>query len=331
MSVIDTPALLLQQDLSMSVGSRSLKEPGRDEALVRVRWAGLCGSDLHVMRTGAWVREWPATLGHEIYGTIEWAPDGSGLSAGQPIVADSRVPCGQCRHCLDHRRDECIHPEFVGEARPGGFAQYCVLPVTTLHRVPAELAGANAALSEPLAVILHGLSLLRSYPKRALVIGHGPIGALANIELRRRFPNVEVDVAEPAQLRASLARALGSRTVAATGELESSGYDTVIDAAGYVGSLTDAIGACAPRGQVLVLSLSDREVSVRPADLVESNITLIGSNAFVDELPAAIELLAAEAWRYQPVITDAVSLDELPDVARAQLREPDAVKVLVCP
>jgi threonine dehydrogenase-like Zn-dependent dehydrogenase len=331
MTALETPAFLLERDLSMRVGSRSLAELGPDDALIRVRWAGLCGSDLHVMRTGAWVRNWPATLGHEIFGTIERAPEGCGLSAGESVVADSRIPCGDCLHCLEQRRDDCANVEFVGEACPGGFAELCVLPARMLHPVPASLPGASAVLSEPLAVILHGLSLLRSEPRRALLLGHGPIGALANIELRRRFPEIELDVAEPAGLRAQLARALGSRTAASSSGLDTGAFDTVIDAAGYDGSMIDAVRACAPRGQLLILSLAGTPVSVRPADLVENGLCLIGSNAFTRELPQAIELLASEPWRYEPVITDAIALSELPDVARAQLRRPDAVKVLVHP
>jgi threonine dehydrogenase-like Zn-dependent dehydrogenase len=331
MSAIETPALLLERDLSMHVGSRSLAAPAADEALVRVRWAGLCGSDLHVMRTGDWVREWPATLGHEIYGTIESAPPGSGLSAGQGVVADSRVPCGHCAYCASSQPELCVGVEFVGEVRPGGFAGLCVLPAALLHPVPRELEGATASLSEPLAVVLHGISRLRVEPRNVLVLGHGPIGSLTNIELRRQFPSIDIDVAEPTTLRAQLARALGSRTVESARELGAAAYDTVIDAAGYGGSLSDAIGACAPRGQVLLLSLGHSEASIKPADLVERAITVVGSNAFVSELPDAIGLLAAERWRYEPVITDAISLGELPALARAQLERPDAIKVVVCP
>jgi threonine dehydrogenase-like Zn-dependent dehydrogenase len=331
MSGVETTAFLLEQDLTMRVGSRELPALAPDEALVRVRWAGLCGSDLHVMRTGAWVREWPATLGHEIYGTVERAPESSALRPGQAVVADSRVTCGRCPSCVNGRPDDCMRVEFVGEARPGGFAEFCALPARMLHPVPDALQGASAVLSEPLAVVIHALATLRSEPRRVLIIGHGPIGALINIELRRRAEAVTIDVAEPAELRASLARALGSHAATSTLELEGGSYDTVIDAAGYSGSLADAVRACAPRGQVLIVSLSERPVSLRPDDLVERSLCLLGSNAFAGELPEASELLAAERWRYEPVITDAISLSELPDVARAQLRSPESVKVVISP
>jgi threonine dehydrogenase-like Zn-dependent dehydrogenase len=253
MSQLKARAFLLDRDLSMRVGTRTIPMLSPDEALVRVRWAGLCGSDLHVMRTGDWVIDWPATLGHEIYGTVERAPEDGSLEAGDAVVADSRIPCKRCQHCLAGDTDRCVDVRFVGEACPGGFAEYCVLPSSMLHRVPVELQSATAVLSEPLAVVLHALSLLRSEPRRVAILGHGPIGALINIELQRRLPDLAIAVAEPTSLRAKLARALGAHTVDFADELTGASYDTVIDAAGYDRSLGDALALVSTRGQVLVL------------------------------------------------------------------------------
>jgi threonine dehydrogenase-like Zn-dependent dehydrogenase len=333
MAVRTVEAFLLDRDLGTSIGTRALDDPRPDEALIRVRYAGVCGSDLHVLRSGDWVEDdqWPATLGHEIYGVVEEASGDGALQAGDHVVADSKVPCGRCALCLGGRPDFCADVRFVGECRPGGFASHCVLPTSLLHRVPAELHSSTAALAEPLAVAIHGLSHLREEPRRVAVLGHGPVGALIHIQLRRSHPDAQVTVAEPAPLRAQLARALGADAVAGAQELPPAAFDTVIDAAGYGGSLNDALALVAPRGQVLVLAIARRPVEVVPADLVERGVAIFGSNAFCDELPAAIAALAAEPRAYEPVITRAVSLAELPAVLRAQLQRPDEVKVLVCP
>jgi 2-desacetyl-2-hydroxyethyl bacteriochlorophyllide A dehydrogenase len=328
MTVADVPAFLLDADLRMTVGRRTLAEPGPDEAVVRVEWAGICGSDLHVMRSGAWVADWPATLGHELFGRVQSAPAGSDLAPGTRVVADSRIACGECAACAVDP-DTCPDIQFVGEARPGGFATHCVLPVSMLHRVPEHLRGSTAVLAEPLAVVLHGLARLDRDPRRVAILGHGPIGALTHIELRRRFPAAEVDVAEPTALRALLAAAEGARTVSLATDLTARGYDTVIDAAGYRGSLTDAVALAGAGAQLLLLAISDAPVELRPIDVVERRLRIVGSNAFQGELDAAIELLAAEPWRYDPIVTEAVELAELPAVAARQLDRPDAIKVLV--
>src|SRR5581483_7111878 len=134
----------------------------------------------------------------------------------------------------------------VGECRPGGFAGLCVLPSSLLHPVPDGLVPETAVLAEPLAVAMHGLGRLSQRPQRVAVLGHGPIGALVQIELRRRFPDAEVTVAEPVPLRAQLARALGAEVAGTAADLPDHRYDTVVDAAGYATSLTDALSLLAP-------------------------------------------------------------------------------------
>lgn len=328
-STLTTEALLLERDLGMAVGARTLPARGPDDALLEIEWAGLCGSDLHVARTGDWVTDWPATLGHEIYGRVLEAAPGSTLASGTPVVADSRLPCGRCVACCAGARDDCAAIRFVGEALPGGFARLCVLPAALLHEVPERLEGSTAVLAEPLAVALHALSHVGGRPGRVALLGHGPIGALVHLELRRAFPGIDVAVAEPAPLRASLAAALGARCVSSGEELAAAEHDLVIDAAGYPGSLTHAIACCAPGAQLLVVALSEVEVAIRPMELAERRLRLVGCNAFRAELPQAVQLLAEEPWRYAPVVTDAVELSELPAVIGRQLRKPDAVKVLV--
>lgn len=330
---LQTDALFLDRDLQLSVGTRALVAPNADEAVVRVACAGLCGSDLHVVRTGDWVEdaEWPATLGHELCGSVERAPADGSLQAGELVVADSRVPCDGCAECLAGRPERCRAIRFIGECRPGGFASRCVLPSRLLHRVPDGLAPETAVLAEPLAVAMHGLSRLAAEPQLVAILGHGPIGALLHLEMRRRFPGARVTVAEPSELRSALARALGASTVPSADHLADDAFDTVIDAAGYAEAFTDALRVLAPRGQLLLVALGGAPTTLTPALLVESSATIVGANAFVSELPEAIALLAAEPARYEPVVTDAVLLSELPGVIRAQLDRPEAVKVVVCP
>jgi threonine dehydrogenase-like Zn-dependent dehydrogenase len=332
-SLLRTPAFFLDRSLEMRIGTRELKAPAFDEALLKVEYAGLCGSDLHVIREGAWVDEdqWPATLGHEICATVEIAPQDGSLQAGDRVVPDSRVPCDTCAECVAGNPEGCVAIKFVGECRPGGFAGMCVLPTRLLHRIPDTLSAGTAVLAEPLAVAMHSLSRLTATPRRVALLGHGPVGALLHIELRRQFPDVEMTVAEPTRLRSSLARALGACTADDAADLDGGSFDTVIDAAGYGSAFTDALRLLKPRGQLLLVALQHKATTITPADLVESSVTITGANAFVKELPLAIEALAVHAALYDPVITRAVGLKELPDLIREQLRTPDAVKVVVCP
>jgi len=189
--------------------------------LVRVAWAGVCGSDLHVLKTGAWVAYWPATLGHEVAGVVQDCPGGE-MAAGTKVVVDSRLPCGKCPGCAA-APSLCHQMSWLGEARPGGFARHLVVPVGSLVSCPAHLEPAIAVLAEPLAVAMHAVSRLGRRPDDALVIGYGPIGALVHLELVRRWPGLAVHVAEPADDRRRLGLALGARPVPAPGAPSSGG------------------------------------------------------------------------------------------------------------
>src|ERR1039457_5570415 len=86
-----TDALLLDEQLHLTLGTRRLPAPVPGEALVRVAWAGVCGSDLHVLETGAGVASWPAPLGHEVVGVVQDRP-GREIAPGTTVVVDPRLP-----------------------------------------------------------------------------------------------------------------------------------------------------------------------------------------------------------------------------------------------
>ncbi|HEY1917714.1 MAG TPA: alcohol dehydrogenase catalytic domain-containing protein [Streptosporangiaceae bacterium] len=327
-------ALLLERDLSLRVGERDLPEPAPGELLVQVDWAGVCGSDLHVLRTGDWVTDWPATLGHEVTGRVTASPGGE-LAVGTRVVLDSRVPCGTCLGCATGPH-LCENLAWFGEACPGGFASHVLVPASRVAACPADLEAAIAVLAEPLAVAMHAVSRtgLGAGPERVTIIGYGPIGALVHLEIARRWPRAAVTVAEPVAARRQLAAALGA-TLADTGtDAHTEGGhppQLVVDAAGYPGSLRDAIAGCARGGTVLVVALGHQSESLLPAELAERELTLAGSNGFADELGQAVAALAADPDRYRPLVTEAIVLDEAPRRLGELLTGPAAGKVVISP
>lgn len=315
-------ALLMDRDLAVRVGARDLPAPGPGELLVGVAWAGICGSDLHVLRTGDWVAYWPATLGHEVAGRVLESRDPR-FPAGTPVVLDSRVPERGADGTL---RADRLSPDlqWLGEAYPGGFAEALVVPSVSARAVPESLDLADAVLAEPLAVTRCALDQVRTSPARVLVLGHGPIGALCHVEARRRWPDARVAVTEPDPGRAALARELGAD---APGD---GPYDLVIDGAGHAESLTDAVRHASPGGTVLLVALGNAPSGVTTAEIVERGLTLIGSVGFDDHhLDEAVAALAAAPARYRPIVSHRVPLTDLPAFLADPSAREDAIKVLV--
>ncbi|HEX3488442.1 MAG TPA: alcohol dehydrogenase catalytic domain-containing protein [Streptosporangiaceae bacterium] len=328
-----TQALLLDRELTLRTGPLDLPDPGPGEVLVRVEWAGVCGSDLHVLRTGDWVSYWPATLGHEVAGTVEHCPGGE-LPTGTLVVIDSRVPCGNCAGCAAGP-NRCERLAWVGEAHPGGFAGHLVLPVSRVVPGPASLEPAVAVLAEPLAVALHAARRVPRHPERVAILGYGPIGALVHLALTADPSGLpEVTVVEPARPRRELAAALGAR-VATREDLAARSVaqrpQLVVDAAGYPGSLADAVALTATGGTVLAVALGHEEARLLPAEIAERELTITGSIGFATELPEAVAALDRDPDRYRPVVTEAVPLEDAPGRLRELLTAPSSGKVLIRP
>jgi threonine dehydrogenase-like Zn-dependent dehydrogenase len=210
--------------------------PGPEWVRVRVDLAGICASDLKLLKvTGmspvlsAWTdARQPAVLGHEIVGTVTEAGSAAGVREGERVVAEPLLscrdkgfaPCASCRAGEDHRCERraepgalgCIGDGFGFNARfGGGWSQELVAPGWRCVRVPESLPDADAVLAEPVAIAVH--AVMRHRPltaQRALVIGPGTIGLSTLMALRHLSPQTEVSVAGLGTFADDLARSLGA-------------------------------------------------------------------------------------------------------------------------
>ena len=332
MTAPESTAVVLAEDLTLGLSRVPVTMPGSGEVMVGVEWAGVCGSDLHVLRSGAWVETWPAVLGHEVVGVVEACPGGE-LGVGERVVLDSRVPCGRCDSCR-RAPNLCESLTWLGESRPGGYQSRLVVPVTSTVRVPDGLESDVAVLAEPLAVALHavlrGARVAGGSLADCLVLGGGPIGQLvATLLLDGAGGDGPVTVVEPQADRRRMAAALGADVARVVDRTRR--WTTVVDAAGYDGSLLDCLQAVRSGGTILVVSLAHAAVSLTPADVVEKAATIVGVNGFDDELELAVRTLAADPARYRPLVSEAVLLEDAPAALRRWLGAPPTGKAVIRP
>jgi threonine dehydrogenase-like Zn-dependent dehydrogenase len=168
-----------------------------------------------------------------------------------------------------------------------------------------------------------------------VILGYGPIGALVHLALTAdRSAQPEVTVVEPARPRRELAAALGAQVaarddIAARAAARRPGL--VVDAAGYPGSLADAVALTATGGTVLAVALGHEQARLLPAEIAERELTITGSIGFAAELPEAVAALDRDPDRYRPVVTEAVPLEDAPGRLRELLAAPSSGKVLIRP
>lgn len=197
--------------------------PGRGEVLLRVRAAGLCHSDLHIIgdELGGYPIPAPLTLGHEVCGeAVDIGGDVVGIEIGQRYAVFGPVGCGQCRYCRNGRDNLCISSLPIGIGRDGGYADYVVVPSQALVPVPEGVSDAEAAVAtDAVLTTYHALLTVgRLQPgERVAVIGVGGLGLNA-VQIARAFGAVvlALDIDEQ-KLRlareAGAVEALGSRTL----------------------------------------------------------------------------------------------------------------------
>ena len=337
------PAAVIKGPGRLEIEELPVPALGPNDVLVEVDHCGVCGSDLHMVLEG-WGQ--PGSVpGHEWTGVVvDVGPDVTRWSAGDPVVGGPMTRCGKCRHCIAGRPSLCSGRDTPGVGvELGAFARYTAAPETELLPLPDGLTLRAAALTEPLAVALHGLSQGRVEPgQRVLVFGAGPIGALSIAALKAAGVD-DVTCVEPAARRRALAAGLGAAvkspddldvpSIAEPGRVVDDAVDVVLECSGN-GKAMEAGLAQLERGGILVLVGAGMASPRFDANRILLNEPVI-TGAFTydhDGFDRALALLASGRMPVDLLLEpDDVPLDGTLDAMRALAAGELAGKVLVKP
>jgi threonine dehydrogenase-like Zn-dependent dehydrogenase len=314
-------ALQLDDGVPRLYDDAPLPRPGPGAALVRVRRAGVCGTDLAIL--GGYV-PFRGILGHEFVGEIAAADEAPGR-VGQRVVGEINVVCGTCSACRAGRRSHCEHRSVLGiRGHDGAFAEYLTLPLENLHPVPAGVSDEAAVFTEPLAAALQITRQVHIGPEtRVLVVGAGRLGQLIAQVLRLTGCDLAV-VARRARQRTLLADA--GIPWLAEDDVQAAGFDLAVEASGAPGGLALARRALRAGGTLVLKSTYAGEVSVDLAGLVVDEISVVGSRC--GPFPAALRLLAQGLVDPTPLIDACLPLARA-EAALRRAAEPGVLKVLL--
>lgn len=293
------------------------------EALVRVTLAGICNTDVEIMRGYA---NFSGTLGHEFVGVVEDSPNPSQI--GQRVVGEINVGCGVCAGCRAHDARHCARRTVLGiRGRDGAFAEYLRLPPDNLFCVPDSIPDHAAVFTEPLAAacaILEQVSLGTTH--FAAVIGDGKLGqliarVLATTGCRPVLIGKHDDKLE-------LAAQAGIHAVALAELKPEPRFDLVVEASGSAQGLQLALDLVRPRGAIVLKSTFHGAVTLDTSRLVVNEIKLLGSRC--GRFDPALSLLADKRVNVEPLIAREFALTD--GVAALQTAQrPGMLKVLLRP
>lgn len=293
-----------------------------DEALIRVRLSGICGTDLELVRG-----YYPFTgiIGHEFVGDVVSSPDAAWL--GARVVGDINVACGSCEQCIAGRPTHCERRTVLGiSGRDGVHAEYTTLPVANLHRVPDSVCDEAAVFTEPVAAAVEILTQVPIGPgDRVLLVGAGRLGQLVAQVLAGTGADLAVVARHERQKE--LLHARGIRTIE-PGDVEQRRWDVVVEATGSPSGFGLAAAALRPRGTLVLKSTYRGDVTLALAPFVVDEITIVGSRCGPFE--PALALLESGAVDPLALIESCYPLPAGLAAMQAAAR-PGAMKVLLQP
>lgn len=296
--------------------------PDAGRARVRVLLAGICSTDLQILRGYMAFRGVP---GHEVVGVVE---DGPPHLVGRRVVAEINFACGACPTCAAGLGRHCPTRDVMGILRAdGAFAERVLVPPANLHVVPDGVSDEQAVFAEPLAAAFEVLEQVHVRPgASAVVLGDGKLGLLVALVLHAAGARVTC-VGRHAHKLEHLRRA-GVQVATADAEHEGERVDLVVEATGSREGLARAMTLVRPRGTLVLKSTVADAHQLSLAPLVIDEVTVVGSRC--GPFAPALGALAAERVTVAPLVEAVYPLAEGP-AAVAHAARPGALKVLLRP
>ena len=252
-------------------------------ALIRVQFAGICGTDVKILEG---YQNYKGVLGHEFVGIVVQC--GSPEWIGLQVVGEINVSCGRCKWCKKGLTGHCAQRQVMGIHRLNGcMADYCILPLSNLVKVPSSMLKEHAVLIEPLSAACRILDQihLNGY-ERVVILGDGPLGILCAWVLSTVVSHVTLVGHHAHKIEAAK-----WRNLKAVLDCPKSlyGSDVVVEATGSGNGLSQAMALCRPRGTIILKSTVSKAEAINPSSMVINEQTLVGSRC--GNFTAALKLL----------------------------------------
>ncbi len=313
-------ALYFDGKLSLREVPKPVPAPG--EALIKVLFAGICGTDREILKGYSGFHGIP---GHEFVGRVVECDDAQWI--GKRVVGEINLACGQCSWCARGLGRHCPHRTVLGIVnRPGVFAEYVALPVLNLLPVPDEISDHAATFTEPVAAACEILEQMTLAPgTRVALIGDGRLGLLVAQVLKHA--GADVTLLGRHGWKMDLAREFGIRVLSATeNELPAASFPVTVDATGSPRGLSEALRLVEPRGTVVMKSTFHGAANFDATKLVVDEVTLLGSRC--GRFAPALELLRQGHVTVRHLISKIFPLDRGLE-AFEYLDQTSALKVLL--
>ncbi|MFQ6075487.1 MAG: zinc-binding dehydrogenase [Candidatus Bathyarchaeia archaeon] len=315
--------------------------------LVDTKASGICGSDLH-RYLGEWEQpKGKVATGHELSGVVVEVGKGvSEVAVGDRVCTECFYHCGNCAYCRTGQYNLCDNIRYISLVRAGGFAEYSLLPASSLFKLPESLSFEEGALVEPLAVSYRAVNRTQADRRdRVAILGAGTIGLLC-LATAKAIGVRETIISAKYEHQARMAENLGANHVIritsqdlreeAMSVSGGSGVDAVLDTVASGRTFDDALAIVRKAGIVCLVGGYTRPLSVHLAPIVNNELHIVGSlcygySGLKADFDASIELIASGRVDPTSIVTHRFPLEEIGEAFRiAADKTSGSIKVLIC-
>ena len=296
-------------------------KPQQDEALIRTRLAGICGTDIQLLKG---YYNFIGTPGHEFVGDVIEAPNNPGL-IGQRVVGEININCGICSLCKQGEIRHCKNRDVLGiRNRNGVFAEYFTLPIQNLHLIPEDVADEDAVFVEPLAAAFRITEQIQIEPTtQVLILGAGKLGQLISMVLKLYSADISVLIRYEKQK--SLLEQQNIHTITEQ-QLENREWDVIVEATGSPSGLSTALQHIKPKGTIVLKSTYADNIPINASQLVVNEINVIGSRCGPFE--PVLEILRKKSLSPNKLVEASYTLEDA-KMAFEHSQKQGAQKILV--
>jgi L-gulonate 5-dehydrogenase len=312
-----------------------------DEVLIRTAFAGICGSDMHIIHGQNPFVQFPRITGHEYSGTVAAVGDAvQSVQVGDRVCVDPVVSCGHCYACRIGRSNVCSQLQVIGVHRDGGFGEYSCVPASNVIRLPDNVSLEQAALVEPYSIASNVLNRMGPLPGDTLLVyGAGVIG-LTIVQVARALGIERIIVTDIISERLEAARALGASDTINSAELDlearineltaAQGVPLIADAACIPALLPQMLRIASPAGRIGLLGFTATPSDLVQLDVIKKELTLVGSRLNNGRFPDVLDMIAEGRLDPCALISHRIALDGICEAISLIEDHPDLTrKVLV--
>lgn len=332
-------SLVIQKPNQFQMVDKVQPECGANEVVVKVAYAGVCGSDMHILHGNNPFVVYPRISGHEFSGVVaEVGNDVSALAIGDHVVVDPVINCGHCRPCRNGRANSCLNLQVIGVHRDGGFSEYQVVPAGNVYPISNKIPLKQAALVEPYTIAANVFERLRPCEgDSVLIYGSGVIGlTLVQVAKVLGIPSIVVDIVDE---KLAVAKQLGAEHVinskkqdveAVVMELTcGEGVPLIADAACIPSLVPQILRLAAPAGSICLLGFLSEPSELMQMEVIKKELTIVGSRLNNKMFAKVIPWIESGQLNTEAIVSHEFAFSEFSEAVKQLENSPESTRKVI--